>query len=91
MDLRSDQILSKRFPGIHLLTHIDHPQIISIGFSLKYSAQFVPGFAVTNSQIPMNQRNSPKSISGPLLILLISTRMTSSTKVVGRKRKNSVS
>ena len=76
----------KKIPDIHWLTQIEHPLKMSIIFSLKYSAQFVTGFAVTNSQIPMNRRNPPKSRSGPLLILLVSNIMISSTKFVGRKR-----
>ena len=90
MNLRSEQILPKQFPDIYRLTKIEHPLKISIGFLLKYSARFVPGFDVINSQIPMNRRNSPKSISGPLILLLVSTRMTSSKKVLVRKRKNAV-
>ena len=80
----------KTIPGIHCLTQIEQPLKIYIGFFLTYSAQFVPGFAVINIQIPMNRRNSPKSISGPLVIILVSTRMNSSVKIVGRKRKNYV-
>ena len=72
------------------LTQIEHPLKISILFLLKYSAWFVPGFAVINSQIPMNQRNSPKSRSRPLILLFVSTIMTSSEKVLVKKRKHSV-
>ena len=59
VNLIAEHIISKRFTDIHWLTRIEHPLKISIGFSLKYSAQFVPGFAAINSQIPMNWRNSP--------------------------------
>ena len=90
MNLRAEKILSKIFPDIDLLTQIEHPLKISIWFSLKYSACFVPDFYVINTQISINQRNSPKSRSGTLIILLVSTRMTSSTIVLGRKRKNAV-
>ena len=50
----------------------------------------MPGFA-NSSQIPMNRRNSPKSIAGPLILLLVPTRIISSTKKLGRKRTKAVS
>ena len=90
VNLRSEHILSKRLPDINLLTKVEHPLKRFIGFLLKYSAQFVPGFYVINSQIPTNRRNSPKSRSGPLIILLVSTIMTSTTKVFVRKSTNAV-
>ena len=90
MNLRAENIFSKQFPDMNWLTQIEHPLKISILFLLKYSAWFVPGFAVINSQIPMNQKNSPKSRSRPLILLLVSTIMTSLEKVLGRKRENYV-
>ena len=66
----------KQLPDINWLTIIEPPMKKYIGFYLKYSAQFVPGFSVINSQIIMKWRNSSKSKSGPLIILLVSTRMT---------------
>ena len=54
------------------LAQIQHPLKISIEFLLKYSTQFVPGFAVINIQIPMNWRKSLKSISGNSILLLVS-------------------
>ena len=80
MNLKAEKILSKLFPDINWLTKIEHPLRIFIGFFLKYPPQFVPGFAVVNGHIPMNWRKSPNSISGPLIILLVSTIMASSTK-----------
>ena len=87
MKLIAEQILSKILPEINWLTGIDHPLKISIRFFLSYSARFVPGFAVNNSQIPMNRRNSPKSVSGTLIILLLSTRMTSTKKIRQEEEK----
>ena len=90
MNLREEQIISKLFTDIQWLTQFEHPLKISIGFLLKFSAQFVPVFYVINIQIQINWRNSPRSISGPLTILLVSIIMTSSTKVFGRNSTNAV-
>ena len=88
LDSRSD--IFKQFPDMNWLTQIEHQLKISIGFSLKSSAPFVPVIYFINAQISMNRRNSLNSISGPLIILLVPARMTSSTKVSVRKRKNDV-
>ena len=90
MNLKAEQIFSKQFPYMNWLTQIEHPLKISIGFLLKYFVKFVTGFAVINIQIPMNPRNSPKSILGTLILPLVSTIMTSSTKVLVRNRTNAV-
>ena len=83
-NLIADQILSKLFPDMNWMTRTEHPLKISIGFLLKYSGRFVPGFSVINSQIPTNRRNPLKSRPGPLIFLLESTRMTSSTNIFGK-------
>ena len=88
MNLRAEKIFPKQFTDMNWLTRIENPLKISIGSPLKDSARFVPEFAVTNSQISMNRRNLPKSRPGPLILLLVSTIMTSSTNVFGRKRTN---
>ena len=70
---------------------IQYPLKISIRFLLKYSARFVTGFSVVNSQIPLNPRNSPKSRLWASILLLVSTVMTLLIKVLVRKRENAVS
>ena len=54
--------------------------------SIKQFIRFIPGFTFVNIQIPMNQRNSPNAIEGSLMLLLVSTRMTSLTKLFNGKR-----
>ena len=61
---------------------------IYIVFLLKYSAWFVPGFSFINIHISLERSNSPKSVSGHLIILLVATRMTSLKNILGRKSKN---
>ena len=88
VNLRAEQILSKSLTDMNLLTQIENLLKIYIEFLLKYSVQFMTGFDVINIHIPMNRSNLTNSIAGPLIILLFSTRMTSTTKVFGRKSKN---
>ena len=90
VNLGAEQILSKLFPDINWLTQIEHPLKISIGFSLKQSVQFVPGFSVINIHTPINRRNSTNSIPGPLFSQLVSTKMTSPTELFGKNRTNAV-
>ena len=61
---------------------------IYIVFLLKYSAWFVPGFSFINIHISLERSNSPKSVAGHLLLLLVATRMTSLKNILGRKSKN---
>ena len=49
------------FSYIHCMTLIEKPLKRSIGFLLKYSSQFVPGFSVINIQITTDRRKPPKS------------------------------
>ena len=70
MSLIADDIFSKKIPDMNWLTKLDHPLKRSIGFSLKHSARFVPGFFCINRQIPLNQRNLMISVSLPLIIIL---------------------
>ena len=81
---------SKILPDINWLTRIMHSLKISIVFFLKYSSRFLPGFSVINIQIAMDWRNLPKLISGYLILLLISTIMSSLTKIFVRNSTNSV-
>ena len=90
VNLRAEKILSKRLPDINWLTKIDHPLKRFIGFFIKQSDQFVPGFDVINIQIPMNRKKSPKSRSGHLIVLLVSIGMNSTTKVFGRNSTNAL-
>ena len=80
--------IADNFKNISIRTLVDTnwapTEKIFIGFLLKWSAQFVPGFYVVNRQIPMNRRNSTKSRLGTLTLILVSTRITSSTKKLAK-------
>ena len=87
MNLRSEQILKKKSRHKLVDTNQLTTEHIYI-FSLKYPAQFVPGIAVINSQIPMNKIKPPKSISRNFILLLVSTRINPPKKCLVRKRRN---
>ena len=50
VNLISEQIISKLLSDMNRLTLIEIPPKISIMFFIKYSARFLPWFAVVNSQ-----------------------------------------
>ena len=77
MNLRSEKIPSNLFPDINWFTKIEHPPKRSTGMSLKLSYRFWTWFVVVNSNTPMKQRNSPNSITNPLILLFLIKRMTS--------------
>ena len=70
---------------INWFTITVHTPKRSIGVSLQYSVHFLPVLYVI--KISMTRRNSPDSGTGPLILLLVYTIMTSSTKHLGRKRE----
>ena len=87
----ADEMFSKLFTDINWLTQIEHPLKISIGFGLKYSTWYVPGFAVIGSHILINHRNSLNPRSVTLIPMLVFTIITLLTKYFSRKRTNDVS
>ena len=72
------------------MAQIEHPPKSSIGVSLKCSILSIFRLAVINIKIPTNQRKSPNSTAGPLILLLVSTRTASLTKPFGTKKTNAV-